>query len=328
MTDRDTILPAFEKRRMLFVLYPGFELLDLAGPTSVFAGANEEQGSNFYEIHCVSKHGGSVTSAAGPEVATLGADTLNLSGTDTLLVVGTDRRSLEHAMSDSDLTSWLKVSAPKAGRFGSVCAGAFLLGEAGLLSRRNIATHWAAKDMIRKRYPETKVDEGALYTVDGPLWTSAGMTAAIDMALAMVEADLGPRVKGLVAKRLILYAHRPAQQTQFSSILNAQLQEADSLPDVLRWITTNLDQEISVADMADRAHMSPRHFHRRFSETYGVTPARYLEELRLDHAAQLLKQGISVKGVQAAVGFRSASHFRRAFKKRFGHAPSEISPES
>lgn len=310
-------------QRIVLLVYDGFELLDLSGPSSVFNAANSVGGEPYYEILTVSTDGGLVTASCGIAVATKAIDrTLFKTCAATVLVVGSEGNHLIAAMRDQALLDFLKTAASNAERCGSVCSGAFLLAAAGLLDGKNAATHWAGCQHLKRWFPNVIVDEEALYVVDGPIWTSAGVTTGIDMALAMVGGDHGAHLKGKVARHLVVYSHRPGFQTQFSTILDAQIAGTDPFSDVLEWIDQNLHQSVRVAQLAMLAGMTERSFYRRFTETMGVSPARYLCLARLERARQLLAAGQPVKRVYAQVGFASEAAFRKAFKSHLGTTPA------
>ena len=215
---------------IVFVLYPGFELLDVLGPTSVFNGANRALAQHrkppFYQITLVSAAGGSVASSSGVAVETISATTLSQGDPATVLIVGAEREPLLAAVADVALRDAVLSLTASAARFGSVCTGGFVLATLSLLDGHEVATHWDSSEPLRKAFPRVKVNPDALYVVDGRIWTSAGVTTGIDMALPMVAQDLDAAVASEVAKRLVLYARRPGYQSQFSPLLQAQQGEA------------------------------------------------------------------------------------------------------
>jgi len=310
-------------RQIVFLVYEGFELLDLSGPSSAFNAANSVSSEPHYEIVTVSAAGGLVTASCGIAVATVAIDRIVLGTcTSTVLAVGSEGNPLIAAMRDRALLNFLKTAASKAERCGSVCSGAFLLAAAGLLDGKNAATHWAGCQHLKRWFPNVIVNDEALYVIDGSIWTSAGVTTGIDMALAMVGADHGPHLKGKVARHLVVYAHRPGFQTQFSTLLDAQIAGIDPFSNVLEWLDQNLHQSVRVAQLATLAGMTERSFYRRFTQTMGVSPARYLCLVRLERARQLLAAGQPVKTVCPQVGFASEAAFRKAFKSHFGTTPA------
>ena len=309
-------------RRIVFLVYDEFELLDLSGPSSAFSTANQLCDEPEYEMVVVSPDGGEVTSGAGLSIVTEPHHALRPTKRDTLLAVGGGRQAIERVLADADTMDWLRRCARRVGRYGSVCTGTFLLASAGLLDGRRAATHWVACRPLEKRFPRVSVEQDSLYVIDGPSWTSAGVTTGIDMALAMVQADLGASIMQEAAKLLVVYAHRPGNQSQFSALLDAQSTGGDAFSDVLAWVDARLDQPIRVQDMARQAAMSERTFYRRFTAAMGVSPSKYLERLRLDRARQLLESGVPIKSVVGAVGYGSEQGFRTAFVSRFEVSPS------
>ncbi|MGQ7793221.1 GlxA family transcriptional regulator [Faunimonas sp. B44] len=311
--------------RVAFIVYPGFELLDIAGPVSVFTGANRvltgQERPSFYESTLVSAAGGAVQSSSGIAVGTLPIGEVAPGDIQTVLIAGAEKERLLPAVADPALRAALPALARAAERFGSVCSGGFVLAALGLLDGRRVATHWDACDPFAKAFPQVEVDPDALYVVDGRLWTSAGVTTGIDMALAMVARDLDQAIAGQVAKRLVLYARRPGYQSQFSPVLRAQAQGESPFADLIGWIQANLDAPIDVKALAARACLTERTFHRKFRTATGMTPARFVETARLDAARMLLSRGLSLKSVAARVGLSPAARFSEAFERRFGMTP-------
>jgi transcriptional regulator GlxA family with amidase domain len=310
--------------RVAFFVYPGFELLDMAGPASVFDGTNyvlsQNQRSRFYVVDLVSTKGGPVTSSSGVTVQSLRPGELARRTVDTILMVGAQRERQLQVLANPSLRRWLPKLVAKVPRFGSVCSGAFILAALGLLDGRRAATHWGACSSLAKEFPSVTVDPDALYVVDERIWTSAGVTTGIDMALAMVARDLDSAVAGQVAKGLVLYARRPGYQSQFSPLLRAQLSDDDPFTRLIAWIQVNLDETLDVSSLAARVGLTERTFYRRFIATVGESPARFIESVRLEAARTLLSQGRQLKAVAAEVGLPPA-RLRAAFERRFGLAP-------
>lgn len=308
-----------------FIVYPGFELLDMSGPASVFTSANRSLGTTgkppLYAIDLVSAAGGPVTSSSGVVVETQSLEVRARKAVDTLLVAGAEREHLLSVLADPVWATWLPKLAGKAQRFGSVCSGAIILARLGLLDGRRVATHWDACAPLAAAFASVTIDPDSLYVVDGQLWTSAGVTTGIDMALAMVAQDLSADIAGEVAQRLVLYARRPGYQSQFSPLLRAQVKADSPFAELIAWILANLAAPLDVPALADRAGLSERTFHRRFAAATGETPARFVETARLDAARMLLCRGLSLKSVAAEVGLSPAIRFSEAFERRFGIAP-------
>jgi len=311
--------------RVAFVVYPGFELLDMSGPAAVFDGANyalSERGkAPYYAVDIISAEGGSVKSSSGVAVESRRRGAGASNRMDTLLVAGAQRENLMRVVADPGLRTWLPKLAARATRFGSVCSGAFLLANLGMLDGRRVATHWNACGPLAKAFPKIKVDSDALYVVDGSIWTSAGVTTGIDMALAMVAGDLDAAIASEVARGLVLYARRPGYQSQFSPLLQAQTKAASPFADLIAWIMLNLNSPLDVSTLAARARLSERSFHRKFNAATGESPARFVEAARLDAARMLLSRGSSLKSVATRVGLTPATRFAKAFERRFGVTP-------
>jgi transcriptional regulator GlxA family with amidase domain len=308
-----------------FIVYPGFELLDVSGPASVFNGANRalrQRGRpEFYNVGLASAEGAAVESSGGVAVETVAIVTLRPGDIQTVLVAGAEREPLLQAVANPVLRAAIPDLAAKAERFGSVCTGGFLLASLGLLDGQKVATHWDSCKPFAAAFPNVTVDADALYVVDGQLWTSAGVTTGIDMALAMIAHDLDATIAGEVAKRLILYARRPGYQSQFSPVLQAQVKADSPFADLIGWIQANLAAPLDVPSLAARAGLTERTFHRKFVAATGQTPARFVETARLDTARMLLSRGLSLKSVAAQVGLFPPARLTEAFERRFGVAP-------
>jgi transcriptional regulator GlxA family with amidase domain len=311
--------------QVAFIVYPGFELLDMSGPASVFGGANRALGAQerppFYAVTLASAAGGPVESSSGVAVETHPIGRLPAARARTLLVTGAERAEIVRAMADPVLLEAIPHLARTAERFGSVCTGGFLLAALGLLDGRRVASHWDACQPLATAFPKVTVDPDSLYVVDDRLWTSAGVTTGIDMALAMVARDLDAAIAGEVAKRLILYARRPGSQSQFSPVLQAQAKGDSPFAELIGWIGSNLDAPLDVPALAARAGLTERTFHRRFQAATGLTPARFVETARLDAARMLLSRGQTLKAVAARVGLFPTARLTEAFTRRFGIAP-------
>lgn len=311
-----------ERRTIGFLLYDGFELLDMAGPASVFAAANRAAGQSAYNCIYLSLEGGTVTTSAGIDVGTAPACSAILGPHDTLMVVGADGPPLATALADAALLDAIRSTNESVGRIASICTGAFLLGEAGILDTASVTTHWAARDRLARRYPGLRLADDALYVTDGRCWTSAGVTTGIDMALAMLRADMGLALMRIVARQLVVHSHRPGKQSQFSQLLDTQTKGRGDFSDLIIWMEANLHEPLGVADLARQCTMSERSFYRKFVAATGRTPSRFLEDLRLARARQLVEAGMAIKAIAAAVGYRSDSALRAAFKDKFGVSPS------
>jgi transcriptional regulator GlxA family with amidase domain len=310
------------KRRTIFLVYEGFELLDLAGPSAVMMAANSIACPSRYDVVTASAQGGAVISSAGIVVETRSIGQVRPGLRDTVLACGAERDAVLAACANPEHRRWLQAAAKRSERYGSICTGAFLLAQAGLLAGKRATTHWLACEELAKLTDRTSINPDALYVTDGRLWTSGGATAGIDMALALVARDSGSLWVGEVASRLVMHAHRSGNQSQFSTIVRAQVSSKNAFGEVLHWIDENLHRSVSVGEMAERAGQTERTFYRHFAGAIGKTPATYLIDRRLDRAKQLLASGRNVKEVAVAVGFKSESSFRAAFNSRFDLPPS------
>ncbi|SFG50701.1 GlxA family transcriptional regulator [Methylobacterium gossipiicola] len=305
-------------RRVEIVAYPDVQLLDVAGPLQVFATANDLRpagSSPPYTLAVVAPAAGVLSSAGlGLATAPLPRDAAPV---DTLIVAG--GRGV-HAAAETDLPDWIAGRAAQADRVASVCTGAFLLGAAGLLHGRRVATHWTACDALARRYPAACVEPDPIFIRDGTLWTSAGVSAGIDLALALVEADLGRAVALAVARHLVVFLKRPGGQAQFSTALSLQ---AGSRFDALHaWIGENLAEPLTVERLAAQAGMSPRSFARHYRIATGLTPARALERLRVDAARRHLAESrMPLKRIALICGFGSEETLRRSVQRCIGAAP-------
>jgi transcriptional regulator GlxA family with amidase domain len=312
-----------EPRAIAIVAMPGVQLLDVSGPLDVFAEANVQAQKSAYRLLIVAKNAGQIRSSSGvrlvPDLAI--GDTMELK-IDTLLVAGCPNAA--DVPPDAAVVAWLRRMAPRARRYGSVCSGAFLLAATGLIDGRRITTHWAVAQQLALHYPSVTVDEDAIHVRDGPLRTAAGVTAGLDLALALVEEDLGRDVAMKVASQLVMYFKRSGGQMQFSRTGVAAPAGRSALQEVQRWVAVNPAADHSVAALAKRADLSPRHFARLFRNEVGITPASWVETARVTAARRLLEGGQhSPKQVAARCGFADADTLRRAFARRVGVTPTE-----
>ncbi|MER5984397.1 GlxA family transcriptional regulator [Streptomyces sp. NPDC001787] len=307
-----------KQRSVLVVLFDGVQSLDVSGPTEVFAGASRFPGVS-YELRTASLDGGPVRCGSG---LTLLPDSslADAAAPHTLLVPG------GHGTRTADpaLTAWLRAAAPHAQRLVSVCTGALLLAKAGLLGGHRVTTHWNYCEQLARDFPAVEVDPDPIFVRDGRLATSAGVTAGIDLALALVEEDHGRAVALTVARHLVVFLRRPGNQAQFSAQLTAQTARREPLRDIQHWISEHPGGDLCVEALARRARLSPRHFARAFRAETGLTPGRYVDRVRLEHARRLLEDtSDGVVGVARASGYGTPEAMRRAFVKALGTAPSE-----
>jgi len=310
-------------RTVAIVAMPGVQLLDVSGPLDVFAEANVQAGRPAYRLLVLSSKPGHIRSSSGARLAAdhMIGDSFN-EPIDTLLVAGCPNAADERPQ--PAVLDWLRRTAPRTRRFGSVCSGAFLLASAGLLNGHRVTTHWAVARQLAERYPQVKVDEDAIHVRDGKVRTAAGVTAGLDLALALVEEDLGRDVAMRIASQLVMFFKRPGGQLQFSRKGEAAPVGRSALQEIQRWIAANPGLDHSVASLAQRMELSPRHFARLFRDEVGTTPAAWVEAARVTSARAMLEDGHdSPKQVAARCGFADADVLRRAFARNVGVTPAE-----
>ncbi|HEV2262678.1 MAG TPA: GlxA family transcriptional regulator [Candidatus Rubrimentiphilum sp.] len=311
-------------RRIGIAVYDGVQGLDVAGPADVFTAANALLARNQapYEIVLIGERKGPVASESG---LTLYANaTFSRCGLlDTIIIPGGRSLRLEPKLRGS-IAKWLRGPANRARRVASVCTGIYALAESGLLNGRSVTTHWRFADDVQRRWKKLAVNADSIFIKDGKVYTSAGITAGIDLCLALVEEDFGNDVALGVARELVVYLKRSGGQLQYSQPLSLQTKAKNRFGDIAVWVRGHLDEELTVERLAERANLSPRHFNRKFKDNFGLTPADFVEEVRLDEARWLLVNGEDpMSDVANAVGYTSDDTFRRAFERRFGVAPVE-----
>jgi len=304
--------------------YDGVNALDLVGPLEAFAVANvfaAEAGARVrYKTCVIGLDRGNFTAESGvvfaPQCTLAEAPAL-----DTLIIAGGS--GLRRPETTRRVADWLAQHAERMRRVATVCTGIYGLAPTGLLDGREVATHWRFADDLAKRYPKLRVDGDAIFVKDGRYYSSAGVTAGIDLALALIEADAGPALALAVARDLVVYLKRPGGQAQYSEPLRFQAQGDHRFADLAVWVTANLEADLSVAALAERACLSERQFRRRFRDAFGCAPADWVEQLRLTEARQRLDRSTApIERIAESVGFRSGDAFRRAFERRFGLSPS------
>lgn len=310
-------------RSIAILALPGVQLLDVSGPLDVFAQANAEAGHEAYELCVVACEPGPIRSSSGvrllPDLV-IGELERRF---DTLLVAGAP--GADRMQTNTTLLGWIRSCAKKSRRYGSVCTGAFVLAAAGLLDGRRITTHWSASKCLSETYPKVSVEDDALYVRDGKLRTAAGVTAGLDLALALVEEDLGREIAKRVAAQLVMFFKRPGGQLQFSRKGATQPAGRSALQEVQRWVAANPALPLSVKALAAHTGQSPRHFARLFHAEVGITPAAWVEATRIEAARGLLEAGNDApKQVAAKCGFTNADTLRRAFVKHVGVTPAEF----
>ena len=311
---------------VLIVLFDGVQSLDVTGPLEVFHGARDHQGNHAYQVRTASLGGGPVRTSSGLRVVPDGdlralVPAAGEPGQPGLLVVPGGQGARRPA---PELAGWLREHAVAARRVASVCTGAFLLAEAGLLDGRRVTTHWFYCEELGRRYPAVEVDPDPIFIEDGRVATSAGVTAGIDLALALVEDDLGRDAALAVARHLVMFLRRPGGQAQFSAQLSAQVAQRGPLRDVQQWIAEHPADDLSVEVLARKASLSPRHFARAFTAEVGMPPGRYVERVRLEAARRQLEDtAAGVEQTARACGYRTPEAMRRAFTGTLGVSPAE-----
>ena len=315
-----------DRRQSVWVFgYPNANLLDMSGPFQVFAAANHivrEFGlADLYGIDLVAKTAGALRSDQGLVLQATRDFTSDLTGLGSLIVCGGAGR--RGALKDAETLAWLSRAVAAAARVGSVCTGAYLLAEIGALEGKATTTHWRWADDLQQRYRDIDLEPDAIFMRHGKFWSSAGVSAGMDMALAMVELDHGPELALAVARELVLFVKRPGGQSQFATQLRARSGSTGKIEDLQRWIADNIAADLSVPALAARAGMSPRTFARSFTREAGQTPARYVEAQRLEAARRHLEQSEDpVERIAIAAGFSSAEIMRRAFLRHLGVSPN------
>jgi transcriptional regulator GlxA family with amidase domain len=303
-------------QRIGFIVLPGFQMLSVAA-LSVFELANSEIGEPVYDLHLLSETGGPIRSSIGISVATEPFDDTNF---DTLLIGGS---AVAGALTPG-VIKFLRQGLERSRRVAATCTGAFVLAEAGLLDGRRATTHWLRARELQARFPKVRVEEDRIFIIDGPVWTSAGMTAGIDLALAMIEKDLGADVARAVARQLVVYHRRAGGQSQFSALLELE-PKSDRIQSALAYAKRNLDKPLTVRQLAEAAHLSPRQFSRAFQAETGQSPAKAVENLRVEAARLMMEQSRHpIDVIARQTGFADRDRMRRAFLRAFGQPPQVI----
>lgn len=305
--------------RVGYMLSNGFQILSLATQT-VFEYANVVAGEPFYEVENFSLEGGEVRSSLG---LTVGSHALGPhSQADTWIVAGVNNPLA--APSPDAVLGFIQDASTQARRMTAICTGGFVLAEAGLLAGRRATTHWAYARELQRRYPDIRVEEDRIYITDGPMWTSAGMTAGLDLTLAIVEKDLGNEVARSVAHKLVMHQRRAGGQSQHSEMLNLA-PKSDRIQNALNYARQHLNRPLSVEELAESVHLSPRQFSRVFTAETGQSPAKAIESLRLEAARLMIEQSRhSLDVIAKETGFRDRRHMREAFIRGFGMPPQAI----
>lgn len=304
-------------RAIGFLVYPGFQLLDATGPIAAFEIAGRFS-PGAYSLHFLSLRGEPTPSSSGVTIQTTAlADAPRL---DTLLISGGD--GVKVPATCPETLAFVRAAARDCRRVASVCSGTYVLAAAGLLDGKRATTHWSRTKDFQRRFPGVKLEPDRIWIQDGAVWSSAGITAGIDLSLALIGADEGEAVARRTAQQLVVYHHRPGGQSQFSALIDLRPGRFDAL---LSWARQNLAEPLSVEQLADRAAMSPRNFARLFAQETGVTPAKAVERLRVEAARALLdSQPLQVEDVALETGFGDPERMRRAFIRAFGQPPQAL----
>jgi transcriptional regulator GlxA family with amidase domain len=313
-------------KRVGILGFEGANAVDIVGPMEAFATAGRadytrKESRGAYEVSLLGLSREPFTAESGVRFLPHGS-LQDAPAVDTLIVAG--GWGLREPSTNAAVSGWLRLHAPRIRRVASVCTGIYGLAPTGLLDGRRVTTHWRFIEDVAKRFPRLRVQGNALYLKDGSYYTAGGITAGIDLGLALIEEDMGPRVALAVARELVMYLKRPGGQEQYSEPLQFQSRSLDSFADLVAWICGHLDRDLSVTVLAGRAGLSPRHFGRRFSAAVGCTPAEFVSAMRLRSARERLTDTRrSIESIAASVGFNSADVFRRQFQAHFGIAPRE-----
>jgi transcriptional regulator GlxA family with amidase domain len=305
-------------RHVRFFLFPDFQLLDLSGPLAAFQAAADAQPGS-YQTSVVSEHGGLVATSAGVAVIT---EPIDPAACDIFLVPG--GRGVHACTRSPAIVALVRAAAGRADRVASVCTGAFLLAAAGLLDGRRATTHWRAGSQLQAQHPAIRVDPDRIFVRDGSIWTSAGITAGIDLALEMIQEDLGPAVSRAAARQLVVYHRRPGGQSQFSALLDLEPQSG-RIRQALHFARDHLHEKLPVERLAEAARLSPRQFGRAFLAETGQTPAKAIERLRAEAARPRVEDGgESLEAIARAVGFADPERLRQSFIRAFGQPPQAL----
>jgi len=302
--------------RIGFIVYPAFSPMNLA-VTSVFEIANWKVGSAAYEVTLLSERGGPIATSLGSKIQT---SSFKRRTFDTLIIAG----SIAAPAATPGLLNYLRSAVHRTARIASVCTGALVLAEAGLLDGRRATTHWQFARNMQRRYPNIDVKEDRIFIIDGPIWTSAGMSAGVDLALALLENDLGDEIARAVAKILVVYHRRAGGQSQFSTLLDLDA-TSDRVQTALTYAKQHLSKPLSVNDLAKAAFLSPRQFSRLFRQETGRSPAKAIERLRVESARLMMEAGrFSAEEIARKNGFGNRERMRRSFVRAFGQSPQAI----
>ena len=306
-------------RTVGFLIFDGFQILDAAGPIAAFeiAGAHVH---GAYRLSVLARRAGAVASSSGATMTAIAF--AGVPRFDTLVVAG--GLGTYEALKDEGILACLREAARDCRRVASVCSGAFLIAEAGLLDGKRATTHWSRSRQFAQRYPSVRLEPDRIFVRDGSIWSSAGITAGVDLALALIAEDFGEPVARRVAQQLVVYRRRPGGQSQFSALLEMERPEGRFGP-LLGWARERLGEPLTVERLAERTAMSPRNFARRFAEETGVTPARAVERLRVEAARERVEGGRApIDAISDETGFGDSERMRRAFLRAYGQPPQAL----
>lgn len=322
-----------QHRHIAMLVYPDCLLIDAIGPMEVFNFANGvlqlmgriSPSESVYTLTIVAEHSGPIKTSSGIRIfADKGYEDIN-DGIDTLMVAGaTHKAYIEAAVQDTKLRAWLIHMMPKVRRMVSICTGAFVLAGSGLLNGRKATTHWMYCDQMAKQYRDIRVEPDRIFVRDGDMYTSGGVTAGIDLALSLVEEDWGWEVAAEVARKMLIFMRRPGGQSQFSSYVFSEAKTRKDFRELQAWIVSNPHADLGVEQLAERMAMSPRNFSRLFCQEIGVTPAKFVERIRLEAARNMMLQtNLPVESVAAHCGFNNSEQMRRTFQRLLKTTPQE-----
>lgn len=312
-----------KKLKVGFLVYDGLQALDLFGPQEALCAANKfcSTGDMRYETLVIGETNRPITTENGISIG-VHTDIQNCPALHTLIIpggVGSRRENIPETV-----VEWVEQQAARVKRVGSVCTGLFILARTGVLDGRLVTTHWHYIDAAKAEFPNIKLEADALYIRDGKIITSAGVTAGIDMALALIEEDMSVNIASKVARELVVFLKRPGGQDQYSSLLKLQTESQNRFGDLVAWIANNLQEDLCIERLASRVFLSERQFRRIFSRTFGESPGRAVERIRIDVAQDLLtSKSMSIERISVETGFQSADAFRRAFYRRTGVSPTD-----
>jgi len=306
--------------RVAILAFPGCQMLDVIGPLEVFSEVNRQVGKDIYQVEVVSSVSGSLIGCSGIGLVPNRTIADPIIAVDTLLVAGGPQLET-HILSDAE-ARWINATATKARRYGSICSGAFIMAQTGLFVGKRVTTHWSKAALLASKHPELTLEADAIFICDGAVCTSAGVTAGIDLCLALVEEDCGRTVALGTARELVVYLKRSGGQSQFSTHLSAQMSSVPAIEAVQMWVSENLTADLSVEALAKHIGMSPRNFSRIFLKETGVTPRDFVESVRTDAARRLIADNVPLQRAAAQAGFGTISNLRRAFSRRLMTTPS------